>query len=205
MNGPYINTELHTTISLLPNQMNNSIYLNLKKNLEKQVAKKCLKNYGYIMEIYEITEYKNGIIEAENLVGSAKFDITFSCRLCKPLKMKQIVCKIDRINKLMLTAVNGPILVIVTNDRINDKIFFLDNNNNIRYKNDNVSQLLLQGDHILLTITRVKFDNGEQNIKAIGFLDRMVTEDEKMNFYEQQYNKNENQIKYGEYTKNDAE
>lgn len=201
MNGPYINTELYTTVSLLPNQMNNSIYINLKKNLEKQVAKKCLKNYGYIVEIYEIIEYKNGIIEAENLVGSAKFDIRFSCRLCKPLKMKQIVCKIDRINKLMLTAINGPILVVITNDRINDNIFFLDNNNNIRYKNDNVSQLLLQGDHIVLTINRVKFDNGEQNIKAIGFLDRIATENEKKEYYEQQYNKNDGPIKYEEYSK----
>lgn len=201
MNGPYINTELYTTVSLLPNQMDNSIYLNLKKNLERQVAKKCLRNYGYIIEVYEITSYKNGIIETENLLGSAKFDISFSCRLCKPLKTKQIICKIDRINKLMLTAVNGPILTIITNDRINDKLFFLDNNNNIRYKKDNVSQLLAQGEHIVVTINRVKFDDGDQNIKAIGFLDRIATDDEKMAFYEQQYNKTDGSIKYDEYIK----
>ena len=82
MNGPYINTELHTTVSLMPNQMDNAIYINLKENLKRQVAKKCLKNYGYIVEVYEITEYKGGIIEAENFLASSKFDISFSCRLC---------------------------------------------------------------------------------------------------------------------------
>ena len=203
MNGPYINTELHTTVSLMPNQMDNAIYINLKENLKRQVAKKCLKNYGYIVEVYEITEYKGGIIEAENFLASSKFDISFSCRLCKPLKMKQIICKIERINKLMLVAVNGPILVIITNDRINDKTFFLDNNNNIRYKKDNISQQLMQGEHIVLTVNRVKFDHGEHNIKAMGFLDRIATEEEKVQFYEQQHNKNEESQKYEEYTNED--
>jgi DNA-directed RNA polymerase subunit E'/Rpb7 len=202
MEGPYINTELSTTISLVPNQMNNELYINLKQNLEKQVLKKCLRNYGYITQIYEIISYKNGIIEAENLLGSAKFDITFSCRLCKPLRTTQIVCKIDRINKVMLTAVNGPILIIITNDRVNYNTFFLDNNNNIRYKTPEGSQLLAKGDHIIVTIHRIKFDDGDTNIKTIGFLDEIANEKEKSTFYEQQYNNGDKTVKYEEYITN---
>ena len=55
--SPYINTELYTTVHLLPNQMNNKLYINLKKNLEEKVSKKCYKNYGYIMDVYKILDF----------------------------------------------------------------------------------------------------------------------------------------------------
>jgi len=37
--SPYVNTEFHTRISLLPHQMNNEIYIHLKNNLKKKIEK----------------------------------------------------------------------------------------------------------------------------------------------------------------------
>lgn len=202
MTSPYINTELYTTVSLFPNQMNNSFYLHLKKNLENAILHKCLKNFGYIMDIYEITRYDNGKIEAENLAAYATFNVAFSCKLCKPLKSKNIICQVEKIRKLLFTAVNGPIIVIITNDRINESAFFLDNSNNIRYKKDGKSELLKPNDFVIITIGETLFAHGEQNIKAMGYLHSMATEEESKMFYEQLYDKSEIPIKLEDYTKN---
>src|SRR5437016_615733 len=120
--SPYINSILLTSVMLNPYQMDNKIYINLKKNLENKVNGKCFSKYGYVVKVIEILAYKDGVIEAENTQSSALFDLNFSCKLCCPLKNTQIVCKIDRVNKLLITAVNGPIIIVITHDRINSNI-----------------------------------------------------------------------------------
>ena len=187
MTSPYINTELNTYISLYPNQMDNKLYLNLKKNLEKKASKKCFKDKGYVMEIYKITEYKDGIIEAENPSGSAIFDIKFSCRLCVPLRNKQLTCRVDRVNKLLITVTNGPILIIITNERINSKVFYTDNNNNLRYKKNNASNILEPNEFVKVTIKSTTFNNGDDKIKAIGYLDDISTDIEIQTYYSDIY------------------
>lgn len=187
MTSPYINTQISTSIILRPYQMDNKIYVNLKKNLEKKVLNKCFSKYGYVVKVIEIINYKDGVIETENIESSALFDLDFSCRICLPLKNTQIICEIDRINKLLITAKNGPILVVITNDRVNNSIFFKDNNNNIRYKQNGQSKMLEPQDFIKVTLQTVKFYDGDEKIKAIGFIDDIANEEEKKNYYADQY------------------
>jgi DNA-directed RNA polymerase subunit E'/Rpb7 len=205
MTSPYINTELYTHVSLIPNQMDNKLYINLKQNLEQKVNKKCFNDKGYIMEIYKIIEYRDGVIEAENPSGSAIFDVRFSCRLCIPLKKSQLICKVDRVNKLLITVTNGPVIAIITNDRINDKIFYPDNNNNLRYRHDNKSSILEQGDFIKVTIISVTFNNGDDKIKAIGFIDDIATDDEKLGFYQELHNTDKDFVDFDKYIKKELE
>jgi len=199
MTSPYINTELYTTVALYPNQMNNDIYINLKSNLEDKVLGMCFRDYGYINEIYEITKYDDGVIEAENLSSSAKYDISFSCRLCIPLRLTEIICKVDKVNKLLITVVNGPILGIITNERINDEVFFLDNNNSLRYKKENKSYLLKSGDFVRIVIESVQFNHGDEKIKVIGSLKNMAIDEEKKLFYQQSFNRTGELIEFAEY------
>lgn len=199
MTSPYINTKLFTTVSLRADQMDNKIYVNLKKNLEHALLNKCYKNYGYIMDIFKIMVYKSGIIEAENFSSSAKFDVTFSCRLCRPLRTKQIICKVNRVNKVLITVENGPILVIITNDRINEKVFFTDNNNNLRYKKDNVSNVLKQNDFVKVSIISTVFNHGDTNIKAIGFLENIADDNEVETYYKDFYDKTKELIDFNDY------
>ena len=203
MTSPYINTKLFTSVSLRPDQMDNKIYINLKKNLENKLLKKCYKNYGYISEIYKIDEYEDGIVEAENLKGSAMYNIAFSCKLCRPLRKTQIICKIQRANKLLVTAENGPIHVIISNDRMSDS-FFTDHNNVLRYKKDNVNKILNPGDFVKVTILSITFSHNDTLIKSIGYLDGIATDDEIKKFYDDEYNTTDEQIDYNEYIK-DAE
>ncbi len=190
MTSPYINTKISTSIMLHPYQMDNKIYVNLKKNLEKKISNRCFSKYGYVVKVIEILNYKDGVIE-ENTESSALFDLDFSCRICLPLKNTQIICEIDRINKLLITAKNGPILVVITNDRINSSLFFKDNNNNIRYKQNEQSKMLEPQDFIKVTLQTIKFYDGDEKIKAIGFIDNIATEEEKKNYYADQYKETE--------------
>ena len=204
MLSPYINTKLKTSVLLHPYQMNNNIYRNLKKNLEEKVADKCFSKYGYIVKVIEILDYKDGVIEAENTEASALFDLDFSCRICAPLRNTQIICQIERINKQLITATNGPILIVITNDRINTNVFFKDNNNNIRYKKDDVSHMLQQNDFIKITLQTLQFYDGDEKIKAIGFVDNIANEAEQKKFYEDQYTDEGVIVDFGEHmTQND--
>lgn len=207
MTSPYINTKLYTSVSLHPDQMDNKIYINLKKNLERKVVQKCFRDYGYIMQIYEILEYKDGIIEAENFMSSALFDVSFSCRLCRPLKNKEIICQIDRVNRVIVTATNGPILTIITNDRINDDIFFTDNNNNLRYKDKetDTSKILKEKEFVKVIIKSIVFNNGDDRIKAIGFLNGMATEKDVQEYYQELYNTDEKIVDFEKYMESENE
>ena len=51
MLSPYINTKLTTSVLLHPYQMDNKIYINLKKNLEKKIVGSCFSKYGYIVKL----------------------------------------------------------------------------------------------------------------------------------------------------------
>lgn len=197
--SPYINTQLDSIIDLHPSQMDNKIYINLKKNLEKKIVGKCFRNYGYISEIYEIINYKNGIIRPENFTASSTFDVTFSCRLCLPLENRKIICQVDRVNKVLVTVKNGPITIIITKERINDKVFFSDNNNNLRYRKDNKSYLLKSSEFVIVTITKTAFNNGDTIIRAIGFMENIATDDDIKLFYKELYNKDGDLINIDQY------
>lgn len=200
MSSPYINTKLSTSVILHPYQMDNKIYINLKNNLQNIVGK-CFSKYGYIVKIIEILNYKDGVIEAENTESSALFDLDFSCRICTPLKNTQIICEIDRVNKLLITAINGPILVVITNDRINSNVFFKDNNNNIRYKKSAQSNMLQPHDFIKVTLQTIHFNDGDEKIKAIGYMDDIATDDEKKNYYKDLYIDSDTVVNYEQYVK----
>lgn len=206
MTSPYINTKLTTSVLLHPYQMDNKIYLHLKKNLEKKLLGRCFSRYGYVVKIIKILSYKDGIIEAENTEASALFDLEFSCKICAPLRNTTIICQVDKVNKLLVTATNGPILVVITNDRINSETFFKDKNNNIRYKKGSTSEVLQSNDFIKVTLQTIQFYDGDEKIKAIGFIEGMASEEETKSFYADQYKETEELIEFDEYKKdNDKE
>lgn len=199
MSSPYINTKLFTTVSLKADQLNNKLYINLKKNLEDNLLHKCYKDYGYIMDIFKITKYSDGNVEAENYSSSAKYDVEFSCRLCRPLRLKQIICEIDKVNKMLVTAKNGPIIVIITNDRINEKVFFTDNNNNLRYKKEGGSKLLQPNDFVRISIESTGSNHNDTKIKAIGYLEDIATDVEITDYYKDNYDKEKDLVDIEKY------
>lgn len=203
MTSPYINTKLYTTVTLHPSQMNNNIYLNLKKNLTEEINKRCFGEYGYLVDIYEIMSFDDNTMEAENTMASAVYDISFACRLCKPLKNTKIICEVVRVNKVLLMLKNGPITVIVasTDDRVNPTVFFRDSYRNLRYKDKDGerSHVIQLGDYVKVSLVQTTFNSGEEQILAIGYLEAMASEEEIKNYYNEQYNEGEKFMGYDEY------
>lgn len=200
MTSPYINTKLYSVTSLAPNQMNNDLYSHLKNNLIKRYEGKCFRHYGYITKIYEIIDKKGAILDPENPMAAAMFDCKFSCRLCIPLKMRNIICKIDQTTQALTSASNGPIKVILTNDRINSDNFIV-GRTGILVKAFGSSSIrpLQRGDHVKIKIDSRKFNNGDTIIMCMGVLDSMAKELEISEFEADEYNTDSKFIDYDKY------
>ena len=189
--SPYINTTLVSNVMLNPNQMDNKFYLHLKSNLNNKLVGKCYLNYGFILNIYKLEEISEGIIEAEDPSCSAKIVVKFSCRLCFPPKNKYIICKIDRMNKALISAINGPIKVIITQDKINKEHFYSDADRNIHIKKTKES---LSPDMIVkILILSSTFGNYDTSILSIGYLQDLATPDEIKLYNEDENNINRDQ------------
>ena len=189
LHSPYIETSLRCPIMLNPTQMDNKLELYLKANLNNYTKGRCFLNYGYVVKINKIEETSDGRIEEEDSSCSAKFIVKFSCRLCLPAKNREIICKIDRMNKALISGINGPIKAIITPDKINKENFFTDTDRNIRIKSS--SALLEPEMYIRVLILQSTFSHYDTNIIAISFLQNIATEQEiKMFEKEQYYNQN---------------
>lgn len=199
MISPYINTVLYSNVTLKPSQMNNYIYQNLKKNLIEDIKGKCFGDYGYIIDVFEIKSYKINTIQAENTSAACTFNVEFTCRLCRPLNNTNIICKVDRAHKVLTRCINGPINVIITAERVNPNNFFRDNNMNIVYKSEDGSKLLNSEDYVNIKIMNYKFLNKDTKILCIGFLESIATNEEKKEFFKEQYDNKGNIIPYDEY------
>lgn len=182
--SPYYNFELADTISLAPNQLNNNLYINLKENIKKKRENKCTK-YGYVKFIHKITEYNHGVMEPENFTGNIKYSIKYVSRLCRPNDNDLIICKVDSINQVFIKSSNGPIINIITLNKINDKYFRLNNKKEIIFKNN---EKLKVNDFIVVSITAKKINYNDSRITSIGILERIPTSDEINKYYNEDNN-----------------
>lgn len=174
--SPYINTTLITPIMVQSNQLDNKLYLHIKNNLIKKLEGRCYLTYGFIKKINKIEDISEGIVEAEDSTCGIKFVIKFNCKLCYPIKNKYLICKIDRMNKTLISAINGPIKVIITPDKINKDIFLTDADRNIRIKEK--SKLIEPEMFVKVLILQSTFSNYDTTIIAIGNLHDIAKDSE---------------------------
>jgi DNA-directed RNA polymerase subunit E'/Rpb7 len=175
--NPYKNTIFYTRIKLLPYQMNNELYINLKNNLMKKVEKRCNK-YGYINKIYKILSYSDGTINAEDFSGGAVFNIKYSANTCIPIENTKIVVKIEKMNNMAILAKNGPIKVVLKYDKISDKFKVIQGV--ILYNNKQIKV----GDYLIINILAKRFYNKDNFISVYGFIDDIPTNEDIKNLYE---------------------
>jgi len=190
LHNPYKKTVLSTPIMISPDQMDNKMYIHLKSNLINKLQNKCYENYGYIDKIYNIEEISDGVIEPEDPTCSAKMIVRFSCNLFLPIVGKEIICKIDRMNKALIMGVMGPaIKVIISADKINKDNFFSDVNRNIRVKG--TSEVVLPGMYLRVLVLSKSFSNYDKNILVIGYLQDIATQKEIEDYIERPENIND--------------
>jgi DNA-directed RNA polymerase subunit E'/Rpb7 len=187
---------LYTKILLNPNQMNNDIYLNLKKNLIEKLEGKCIVD-GYIVKVYKIMEYSNGIIEAENFTGGAVFNIKYLAKVCVAIKESVIIGKITEYlpNANFVLAEFGNIIKIIftKNERdINTTNFTIGNDKSIIH---NESQNKLQvGSFVKLQLKTIRYYNNDIYIKCMAYLENLPTKEEIDKFVYVDENNKEQQL-----------
>ena len=78
MISPYFSTYLDSNVSLKPDQLNNELRINIKKNLSIMYKDKCFKEFGYIMDIYSIQDkFDDGEIKLGDPSSSVHFNVKF--------------------------------------------------------------------------------------------------------------------------------
>lgn len=185
MTSAFSDTILTTLIYVRSDQLTNDLSINRKNNLIEEHEKKCFKNYGYISKIYDETSVSNGVICSDNGYSPILYSVSFSCRLCKPLKGQELICKVQRITDELIRLENDAIKVFVTHDRINTQNFFVDSNNNIRLK-DKVKKLT-KHDYVKVIITATIFHDKDIVITALGTLTNIASDEDIKNFFEDKY------------------
>ena len=101
------------------NQNSSNLNHELLNNfLEKNIfdVEKGLK--GFIENIYEIAEYKDGIIMNEDFSGNVIFNVKYYCKLCLPVINTIIIGQIKLINQELIIANNGPMYIFITNNNV---------------------------------------------------------------------------------------
>lgn len=192
--NPYTDEKLKTIIAIKADQMDNKLYINLKKNLESKLLNKCFKNYGIITKIYKITNFNQGIIQAENFSSSAEFEVDFNCRLCIPLNNKDIICEVIQVQKLLILAKNGPISIVIKNSTIDEKILKMDNMYNYNYRDKTTGELkkIDNGSHMVVRIVQSKLRHGDKTIICLGMLIDIPNEETVKKYYDT-LNKNDSE------------
>jgi DNA-directed RNA polymerase subunit E'/Rpb7 len=181
--SPYTDTVLEVPIMLLPNQLDNKLDLHIKQNLIQKHVGKCLNNYGYICKIYKILEISTGYIEPEDFTCSSKQNIKFACRICRPIKNKDIILKITKTRSEINAGVNGPLLGLITPDNINRENFLIDGEKNIRSKK--TSEILVPNAYVRCEILNFEYSDKENETPMLVLLKDMATKEE-IDEYEKQ-------------------
>jgi len=171
--NPFRNTIFYTRVKLLPYQMNNELYINLKNNLIKKVEKKCNK-YGYVNKVYKILSYTDGTINAEDFTSSAVFNIKYAANTCIPVENTKIVVKIEKMNNMAILAKNGPIKVVLKYDKISNKFKLVQGT--FLYVEEKKNRQINIGDYLIISILAKRFYNKDNFISVYGHIDDIPTD-----------------------------
>lgn len=176
--SPYKNIKQHTKIKLEPYHMNSDILGNMKRELIKKVGQKCNKS-GYIEEVFKILEFSDGIIIADNLDGSAIYNISYHCKICIPIENTVIIGAIKMVNPDLIVVINGPILIFIPKNNVDVNIWDIPENYNHKKSNKNLSI----GDFVKIQIIDKRINQGDSQIKVIGKLQDFASEEEIEKYY----------------------
>lgn len=178
ISSPYKEIKQHTRISLEPYHMNTDIMNNMKNVLKKKVEKKCNKN-GFIDEVFRILDNNDGIMNPENLNGSAIYNITYHCRICIPVENTIIIGKIKMVNPDLIVAINGPLFMFIPKNYVDNNIWDIPEN----FTNKKTKEKLTVDSYVKIQIIDKRINQGDSQIKVMGKLLDFATEEEVNQYY----------------------
>lgn len=176
--SPYKNTTQFTKIQIKPYMMNSDIQNVMKLVLRKKVEKRCNK-FGFVDEVYKIENFEEEELKPENLSGCANYNITYHCRLCLPIENSLIIAQVKAINQELILAVNGPIMIFIPKDNVDDNVWDVTDKFLHRKEKSN----LKANDFIKIVVINKRINQGDHQIKVIGKLLEFASENEIEKYY----------------------
>jgi DNA-directed RNA polymerase subunit E'/Rpb7 len=180
MKGPYFITTLNADVRIHPSQMNNNIMDNIKRTLERNYSSKCYDNFGYVDKIYDVSDdIKGGIIRAEDNTASSVHRVSFTCRICNPIKKSTIMGRITGINNMIIIAENGPLKFIIGESNINhDNIQFKKSAYYpVSSKGELINKPIRKDTYVMIQVMNKKIVKGKTKIIVFGRLESVVLDD----------------------------
>jgi DNA-directed RNA polymerase subunit E'/Rpb7 len=118
-------------------------------------------------------EKASGYLIPENLNGSAIYNISYHCKICIPIENTIIIGQTRVINQELIVAINGPIMCFIPKENIDTNIW-----SNYNYINKNTNKKLILGDFIKIKIIDKRINQNDTQIKIIGYLLDIPTQEE---------------------------
>lgn len=178
----YFRTQIETKVSLFPEQITANMDDHILANLKTQIEGKS-NDKGIILKINRLIEYKHGMIDKANFMGTTVLPVKYECFICSPVKDLEIVCLLENIVKGFLIAKNGPVIVAIQFNNIDTQQFEISNNNIISLRTKKVIQ---KGDYLKVTIININSNLGEKQIVTMCKLSNLPTRDEIESFKQDQ-------------------
>jgi len=146
-------------IKVCPHELNRNIKETICTKVQAKYDQSCDKEYGYIINILDIT------CEGDNIIiSSGKGDILFYVKLTalflNPFSGLVLKCKINRIFKLGIFGNLEKLKILIPAKKLEDWTYIDDT-----YKND--SKILKSGDEIFVKIIEVKYEKKSYSCIAI--------------------------------------
>jgi len=175
---------LNTKLLLRPDQMDNDLYINLKKNLIEKVEGRCM-SHGFVIKVYRIIEYSCGIVEPENFTGSAMYNIKYFAKICIALKESIIVARISSYlpNVNFAIADYGDIqkIIFTKSERdLNTNVFSIKNDRSIVHISTN--KIIGINDFVKIQLKSIKIYQNDTIIKCMGYLYDIATQQEILSY-----------------------
>lgn len=183
---PYVTTVNYTRVKLLPRELDNDLYVNLKNRLIERVEGRCTKFY-YICKVYDLTIDSRGEVELEDEHCGPIFNITYNALVCKLVRGMQVVATVAKTNPKMIVTVDKGFIGMTLTDTLNKEHFFFDNRQGklLERIGDAASQTTREvapGDHLVVQIGDINYFANQSEIQAIISVVRRATPEEVAEF-----------------------
>jgi DNA-directed RNA polymerase subunit E'/Rpb7 len=174
----YRNEIQKACIDLEAFHLNNEILINMINILKRNQEKKCNKN-GYIDKIYKIISYSDGKLLPENLNGSVRYIVEYSCKICIPIENTILIAQVKSISQEVIICITGPIIIFVPKEKVDPIIWNVHDN----YTNNKSKTKLMNTNLVKIQITDKRINKNDHEIKAIGQLLDFPTQKEIDEYY----------------------
>jgi DNA-directed RNA polymerase subunit E'/Rpb7 len=149
----YYETILWNRVVISPDNINKSLDKKLTEILVENNEGKCIRE-GYIKEdSIKIIKRSVPYIYGSHMNGMLHIDILYSAEICCPMKGNIIKCTVQKINKLGILGVSGPLSIIIARQF---------------HKNISIFKDIEEDTEILVEVIDKKFNINESNISVIA-------------------------------------